>query len=355
MDQPNFTTDYTTRKKGKHLTLDERGVIQALYEMEYPLRKIAAALNCSPSTIYYELKRGTPERNGNRGRNPKYNAKRGQEVYEENRTRSKRHYIISAPEYKEFLEWVVSNVKEYQWSLDTCVGCAKKTGLFPNIRIPCTKTLYNMLHINRLPLSLFDFPEILSRKIRKPCFPKNKRIFGRSIDERPEIVSQKSEIGHWEIDTVVGRRSGKEPVLFTALEKVTRKFIVIKISGKTTAGIEEAMNSLIDTYGDKFSKVFKTITADNGSEFATLSKYEFTDCKFFFAHPYSSWERGQNERHNRILRRFIRKGQSIKDFTDKAIAKIENMINQMPRKILNYACSDDLFDAFLREVYETQE
>ena len=164
MDQPNFITDYTTRKKGKHLTLDERGMIQALHEEKRSLRKIAAVLNCSPSTICLELKRGTPKRNGNRGRNPKYNAKRGQEVYEENRTRSKRHYIINAPEYKEFIEWVVSKVKKLHWSLDTCVGYAKKTGLFPNIRIPCTKTLYNMLHINRLPLSLFDLPEILSRK-----------------------------------------------------------------------------------------------------------------------------------------------------------------------------------------------
>ena len=108
MDQPNFTTDYTTRKKGKHLILDERGMIQALPEEKRSLREIAAALNCSPSTICVELKRGTPEWNGNRGRNPKYNAKRGQEVYEEHRARSKWHYIIDTSEYKDFIGWVVS-------------------------------------------------------------------------------------------------------------------------------------------------------------------------------------------------------------------------------------------------------
>lgn len=351
MDQLNSTIIPTERKKGAHLTLDERGVIQALRAKKYSLRKIAAYLHCSPSTIHYELKRGTPERNGERGRFPTYNAKRGQAAYEENRKRSKRHCIIEAPKYNQLIRWIVTRIRGKHWSLDTCVGYANANKLFLNIKIPCTKTLYNMLHSNRLPLSPFDLPEILGRKIHKPHTVKNKRVLGRSIDERPEIVSQKTEIGHWEVDTVVGRRNGKEPVLFTAVEKVTRKYIVIKIPGKTAAGVEEAINQLIETYGSKFSEVFKTITADNGSEFSSLTKYESTGCKIFFAHPYSSWERGQNERHNRVLRRFIRKGESMTNFSDEDLSSIENTINQMPRKILKYACPDDLFEAFLDQVY----
>ncbi len=351
MDQLHSTTIPTEHKKGAHLTLAERGVIQALYAENYSLREIATRLHCSPSTVYYELKRGTPERNGNRGRFPMYHARRGQTVYEENRKRSKRHCITEAPKYSEFIRWMVVQIRTEHWSLDTCVGYARVNDLFPDIKLPCTKTLYNMLHSIRLPLSLFDVPEILRRKVRKPHVVKNKRVFGKSIDERPEIVAQKTEIGHWEVDTVVGRRNGKDPVLFTAVEKVTRKYIAIKISGKTAAGVEEAINQLRETYGSKFSEVFKTITADNGSEFSSLSKYESAGCKIFFAHPYSSWERGQNERHNRVLRRFIKKGKSIADFSNEDISSIVNSINQMPRKILKYACPDDLFEAFLDQVY----
>lgn len=351
MDLLNSTTISTERKKGAHLTSGEREVIQALRAKNYSLREIATYLHCSPSTVCYELRRGTPERNGDRGRFPTYNAKRGQAIYEENRKRSKRHCIIDSPEYNEFIRWVARIVRTKRWSLDTCVGFANANKLFPDIKLPCTKTLYNMLHCNRLPLSLFDVLEILRRKVRKSHVVKNNRVFGKSIDERPEIASQKTEIGHWEIDTVVGRRKGKEPVLFTAVEKVTRKYIVIKISGKTAAGVEEAINQLIETYGSKFSEIFKTITADNGSEFSSLAKYESTGCKVFFAHPYSSWERGQNERHNRILRRFIKKGKSIADFSNEDISSIANAINRMPRRILKYACPDDLFETFLDQVY----
>ncbi len=355
MDHPNFTTIDVKRKKGAHLTLDERGMIQGLHAKGCSLREIAAVLNCSPTTVSNELKRGTPERTGNRGRPPGYSAKRGQAIYEENRKRSKRHYRKDEPGVQSFIQWMCEQVRNHRMSPDACVGSAARKKLFPDIKIPCTKTLYNMIHKNLLPISPMDLREMVRRKTRKPRVIKYRRVLGKSIEERPEEVSQKTEIGHWEIDTVIGQRSGKEAVLFTAVEKVTRKYIVLKISGKTTVGVKEAMDSLVDLYGSRFSEVFKTITADNGSEFSSLSEYESTGTQIFFAHPYSSWERGQNERQNRILRSYIPKGKSIENYTDDQIAEIENEINQMPRKSLNYACSDDLFEAFLDQVYALKE
>ena len=195
-------------------------------------------------------------------------------------------------------------------------------------------------------------PIILGRKRHRKWNRKNKRMKGRSIEERPAIVSKGTEIGHWEIDTVVGQREGREAVAFTAVEKVTRNYIAIRISGRTSAGVEDAMNKLQDLYGkERFSQVFKTMTADNGPEFETLSKFERLGTSIYFTHPYSSWERPQNERHNGLLRDFIPKGTSIEPFSDEDVLTMADTLNQRPRRILGYHTPTELFDRFLDEVY----
>ena len=180
----------------------------------------------------------------------------------------------------------------------------------------------------------------------------NKRIKGRSIDERPAIANDRTEIGHWEVDTVVGQRAGREAVIFTAVEKVTRNYIAIRIPGRTSSGVEAALAQLQDFYGaERFSKIFKTMTADNGPEFETLSKFESLGTKMYFTHPYSSWERPQNERHNGLLRDFIPKGMSMERFSEEDIQHIADVLNQRPRRVLGYHTPAELFDAFLDEVY----
>lgn len=151
----------------------------------------------------------------------------------------------------------------------------------------CITPLIN--HAYHYPYS--DVPELLSRKKSKPKQAKNVRIFGRSIDERPDIVKLHLEIGHWEIDTIVGKRKGKEAVVLTLVEKVTHKFIAIKIRRKDVASVKAALRSLKIYYGSQFATVFKTITADNGTEFAELSQLERYGIMVYFAHPYSSYER----------------------------------------------------------------
>ena len=112
------------------------------------------------------------------------------------------------------------------------------------------------------------------------------------------------------------------------------------------------MNELKKEYGEKhFARVFKTMTADNGLEFANLSQYEALGTKIYFTHPYSSWERGQNERHNGLLREFIPKGTSIEKFTSEDILNIADTVNERPRRILGYHKPAELFDNFLDEVY----
>ena len=86
-----------------------------------------------------------------------------------------------------------------------------------------------MLRAGKLPLSLFDIPQLLKRRPHRKWNRKNKRINGRSIDKRPNIVNAGTEIVHWEVDTIVGHRKGHEAVVFTAVEKITRNYIAIRI------------------------------------------------------------------------------------------------------------------------------
>ena len=126
---------------------------------------------------------------------------------------------------------------------------------------------------------------------------------------------------------------------------------VFRISGKTSEAVNAAMAMLREEYGEQFSRVFKTITVDNGSEFAEFSAVEQWGTKVYFAHPYTSWERPQNERHNGMLRGYVPKGVSIEQFSDMDILAAADSINGLPRKKLGYATPEELFEAFLDSVY----
>lgn len=104
------------------------------------------------------------------------------------------------------------------------------------------------------------------------------------------------------------------------------------------------MEQLKEQYGEKFSQVFRSITTDNGSEFAAFSAFENLGTKIYFAHPYSAWERPVNERTNRILRRFLPKGRSIRDYSDEQILQFADEINATPRKRLGYRTPEELFE-----------
>ena len=111
-------------------------------------------------------------------------------------------------------------------------------------------------------------------------------------------AASREEIGHWEIDTVVGKRSGSESVVLTIVEKVTDFYIAMKITGKEPLSVMTTMKVLREGYGEKFPTVFKTVAADNVTEFSERSNLEKYGVLVYFAHPYSSWERSQTERHN---------------------------------------------------------
>ena len=132
---------------------------------------------------------------------------------------------------------------------------------------------------------------------------------------------------------------------------MTRMCIWVKARNHTAEAINEALQTVMSYFAEQRDQVFKTITGDNGSEFAGLSLIEDGKLRVYFTHPYSSCEKGSNECHNRMLRRFIPKGKSISDYTADEICFFADCINGLPRKILGYATPEELFDRQLDRIY----
>ena len=154
---------------------------------------------------------------------------------------------------------------------------------------------------------------------------------GESIEQRPEEIDEREEFGHWEGDTVY---SGKAETVVKALDALERKL-----------------------GARRFRAIFKSITFDNGTEFAAAEELErscvnkrLPRTKVYFCHPYSSWERGTNENTNGMIRRRFPKGTNFAAVTNAQIAQAENWINNYPRKILGYKSSEIVFRECLREL-----
>lgn len=196
-----------------------------------------------------------------------------------------------------------------------------------------------------------DLPEKLSRNTKQYKVRENKKHLGRSIEERPETVDLREEFGHWEIDSVLGRKKENEAAVVALTERKHRNSIWLKVKNHSAEAVDEALDELLEAFGDKYCEIFKTITSDNGAEFANLSRLEDKGIGIYFTHPYTSCEKGTVECHNRMLRRFIPKGKSIEDYTADEIMIFADIINALPRKILNYRTPEELFDAELDRIY----
>ena len=160
----------------------------------------------------------------------------------------------------------MEQVKEHKWSLDACARYARLHRLFSAEEMVCTHTLYNEVWAGSLDLSVTELPEAMKRKQHKGSKPReHKKSFGTDISQRPEIAALRIEEGHWEGDTAVGKRAGKEAVVLSLLEKKTENYIAIRVPGKDADSVLNAMQSLREEFGDKFSQVFKTINRETFS------------------------------------------------------------------------------------------
>ena len=200
---------------------------------------------------------------------------------------------------------------------------------------------------------------LLYKGSRRKCYRKVQTVKrpprGESIEQRPKEIAQRTTFGHWEMDSVIGKRE-KGNTLVVLTERLTRKEIIFKAKDKTALTTVQLLNRLERYLGKDFRKIFKTITVDNGPEFSLFDLME-QSCltkrprtKIYYCHPYSSWERGSNENQNRMIRRFIPKGVSITSYSTEDIKVIEEYINNYPRKIFNYKSSQQLFESELSKI-----
>jgi len=152
-----------------------------------------------------------------------------------------------------------------------------------------------------------------------------------SIDDRPSVVDDKSRIGDWEIDTVIGK--GHSGALVTIVERVTNFTVSAQVNSKSAADVTHATIELLRPFKD----VVHTITADNGKEFSYHEKISAALCaEVYFAHPYSSWERGLNENTNGLLRQYFPKDTDLKKVTHSEVRRAVNRLNSRPRKGLDF-------------------
>lgn len=187
-------------------------------------------------------------------------------------------------------------------------------------------TIYYWIHQGHLGIDsdwmLYPRKKRGKRKKASPRF----KPAGQSIEERPDAINRRLENGHYEIDTVILTRA-KNECLLTLTDRRSRHQIIRLIPDKSARSVNQALESILEKH------TIYSITADNGTEFNRLSLV-FPEENIYYAHPYASWERGTNENHNRLIRRWLPKG--TKKTTLKQVAFIENWVNNYPKKILNY-------------------
>lgn len=172
---------------------------------------------------------------------------------------------------------------------------------------------------------------------------------GRMIEERTQAAYERRELGHWEMDLVVGK--GKA-CLLVMTERMSRKEVLMKLPDKRQASVALALDRLEKRHGNRFRERFKSLTMDTGCEFLDSDNLE-ASCLYpgekrtlcYYAHPYSAWERGSNENANKLVRRFIPKGTDIGKLSADSIKRIEHWMNNYPRRILAYRTAQKVYSA----------
>lgn len=313
----------------QQLTREERYVIYSLRKEGFCISSIAKNLNRDKSTVSRELRRNS----GLRGYRPKQ-----AEGFSEYR-RTTAHKRVS---FTEEIQSMVEGYIRMDWSPEQVSNYLK----LEHGKSVSTERIYQHIYSDK------NAGGDLYRHLRQSNRKRRKRYAGGkgtrgelknriSIDERPQIVDERSRIGDWEIDTVIGKNH--KGALVTIVERKTRYTLLAKVQSRHSHKVKDATVKLLLPFKDK---VF-TITGDNGKEFAgheSISKS--LSATFYFAHPYSSWERGLNENTNGLIRQYFPKKSNFDNITGKDLMTVMDRLNNRPRKCLGYQKPKNVFENF---------
>jgi IS30 family transposase len=310
----------------KHLTLQERYLINA-YKRIKTQKDIAKIVGVHPSTISRELKRGR----GKIGKDYWAIVSHNKSVI--------RQVEKSKNANLKLTEEIIKLIKKYlqkEYSPEQISATIK----MKHQKEISYVTIYKYIYINRLAEGdLYKQLRHKGKRRTKYGSKHKSRIKDRvSIHKRPSIVNEKTRLGDFEIDTIIGK--GQQGAIVTIVD---RKSMYLKISIPCSKNSKIVANE-IKRLMHPFKKRVHTITTDNGLEFAqhkVVSKA--LKCDYYFCDPYSSWQRGLNENINGLIRQYIPKGSSFEHITKKRITEIENKLNHRPRKSLGWKTPYEVF------------
>ena len=307
------------------LTQEQRYHISGLQKAGKFQTHIADEVGVHKSTISRELRRNR----GDKG----YQPKQAHRIALDKRLHAKKYIKFSAD-----LERIVTEKILLDWSPEQISGYLKKEHI---AKISHERIYQFILADKKSGGSLYTHLRHSGKKRKKRYGSKDRRgqIKNRvSIDKRPEIVDKKQRIGDWEGDTIIGKQQQK--AIVTLVDRVSKMVRIGPVATKHSDSVAE----IIATILKPMKQISHTITFDNGKEFSAHEKIaESLNLEIYFAHPYSSWERGANENTNGLIRQYIPKGSSFEGIQNERIKFIENRLNNRPRKSLGYLTPNEVY------------
>lgn len=333
----------------RHLTLDKRYKIEALLRAKHTPTQIAEIVGCCRATVYNEIKRATYLHTDSETLldEKRYAPEIAHQKYRDNLKRKGRlRKIDSDDDLKTVIEYLLV-IKKY--SPQATLIEIKNSGIDFKVEIKSVTTLYKYIRegvFESVSMENCPYKKEYKKKQVKRAKGHSK---GTSIEDRPSAIDDREEFGHWEMDTVHGKRNNKKTLLVLT-ERKTRYEICEVLKACTADEVRKALDRLEKKYGSLFYKVFKSITVDNGVEFSNCEAMEKAlyrvgkRTKIYYCHPYCSSERGSNENHNKLVRRHAPKGSDFDKIMSKKLAKkIQEWMNQYPRMMFDGQCAEVLY------------
>lgn len=341
---------YVESRKGKHLTVDDRVKIERLLRLHFSYSAIARELCCNVSTISREVRRGQVEQFDGKlwVTFHRYSAQYAQDVADYCNTAKGRPEKIG--HHFDYLVALESYILD-NYSPAAAIAAVAADGSFPDIHIT-PSTFYSYLRRHYFQhITYSSLP--MGQRLKRHGGVKRLRVshpLHRSVEQRSLDILTRSDFGHWELDSVVGKVSGKGQSCLVLTERKTRLEMVLKVIDKTAKSTENSLRYLKGYFGKDFKHLFKTITCDNGTEFSDQALFDRCGVSVFYCHPSCPSERGSNECANLLVRRKLPKGESMAHVTQTDARRVQHWINNYPRLQFGYRSANQVLLEEMRSI-----